>query len=68
MSPAERYRMRAAEFRAQARVQTNSSIAADFKHLAECYLRLAEQAERNGATDVVYEPKPVRLDDSEGPG
>ena len=67
MSPAERYRMMAAAFRAQALAQTNSSIAADLEHLAGCYLRLAEQAERNDTTEVVYEPKPIRLDDSEGP-
>ena len=67
MSPAEQYRMMAAEFRAQALAQTNSSTATDFEHLAKCYLRLAEQAERNNTTDVVYEPKPIRLDDGEPP-
>jgi len=55
MTPADQYRMKAAELDAAARCETSARLKAEFEHLARAYRRLAEQAERNGRTDVVYE-------------
>ncbi len=66
MTPADRYRERAAEFRAQGANQNNPHIKAQCEALERAYLRLAEQADRNSRTDVIYEPPGVRLNDIEG--
>jgi hypothetical protein len=67
MTPAERYRARAIEFEAKAKVETNPARQAEFEHLARSYRRLAEQADRNAQTDIVYEPPPPRPEtDAEG--
>ena len=55
-SSAERYRIKAAEMRAKARDERRPELSAEFERLAAAYLRLAEQADRNSATDIVYEP------------
>ena len=39
----------------KAQRETNASVRTEFERLARSYLRLAEQAERNSLTDVVYE-------------
>jgi len=56
MTAAERYRVVAAEFKARARSEQSPSLRAELKNLALSYIRLADQAERNAATDVVYVP------------
>jgi hypothetical protein len=63
MSPAQQYRKLAAELRAKARQENDRAVKAEWDHLAQCYLRLAEQAEKN--TNVTYEPilRPSRGDD-----
>jgi hypothetical protein len=60
MTPAEQYRVRAAELIAKARAETNCLGAAQWEHLAKCYVRLAEQADQNSLTDLAIEvgPKP----------
>jgi hypothetical protein len=58
MTPAEQYRIRAVEFEAKAKVETNPTAQTEFENLARSYRRLAEQADRNAQTDVVYEPPP----------
>jgi hypothetical protein len=61
MSPAEQYRERAAAMTAKAKVESNPVLRAEFENLSRAYLRLAEQAERNALTDLVYEtPAPSR--------
>ena len=51
----------AARFRAHARRSENPRLSAEWEHLARCYVRLAEQAERNLGLDLVYEtPEPRR--------
>jgi hypothetical protein len=62
MTFAEQYRSLAAQFMARARVEQNPKLRAEWDFLAVCYLRLAEQAERNGRTDVVYEPPTIDTD------
>ena len=56
MSPGAQYRKLAAQLRAKARAERSSVLRAEWEHLANCYIRLAQQAERNSRTDVAYEP------------
>ena len=56
MTFAEQYRSLAAQFMARARSEQNPKLRSEWDFLAVCYMRLADQAERNGQTDVVYEP------------
>lgn len=58
MTQAEQYRALAARFRAHARTTGSARLAAEWEHLARCYIRLAEQADRNLDLDVVYETPP----------
>lgn len=61
MSPAEQYRKLAAELMSKAGAERNDGVAAELTALARSYLRLAEQAEQNGGTDlwVEFGPKPA---------
>ena len=56
MTPADDYRAKAAHLRALARVEAKSRVGREYDRMARAYVRLAEQAERNSHTDVVYEP------------
>jgi len=58
MTPAEQYRSRAATMAAKAKAELNPTLRAEFENLSKAYLRLAEQAERNALTDLVYETPP----------
>jgi hypothetical protein len=61
MTPAEQYRVKASEMAALARAETHPFQKAEYERLSLSYLRLADQAERNSQTDVVYEtPPPVQ--------
>ena len=55
MASADMYRTFAARFRAHARKSESPRLSAEWEHLARCYVRLAEQAERNLGLDLVYE-------------
>ena len=55
MTAAELYRAKAAELTARAAVESDRAQRAELNALAQSYLRLAEQAERNSRTDIVYE-------------
>lgn len=70
MSPAQQYRKLAAELRAKARHENDRAVKAEWDHLAQCYLRLAEQAEKNSRNDATYEPilRPSRNDDGAADG
>jgi hypothetical protein len=65
MTPGDRYRRMAAEFRARARSEGTHRLSTQWDHLADCYLRLSEQADQNSLTDVAAEfgPKPSLDDD-----
>jgi hypothetical protein len=54
MSAGDQYRVKAAELRARAH-QEPAETQAELEALAQSYLRLADQAERNSQTDIVYE-------------
>jgi len=56
MSPGAQYRKLAAQLRAKARAEPSSVLRAEWEHLSSCYLRLAQQAERNSKNDITYEP------------
>jgi hypothetical protein len=56
MTPATHYRILAARLCARARTEESPQLRAELEHLAQCYVRLAEQADRNAQTDVSYEP------------
>ena len=64
MTPADQYRILAAQFMARAKSEQNMKLRSEWQYLAVCYLRIAEQADRNSQTDVVYEP-PLRDGDAE---
>jgi len=55
MTPADLYRVKAAELTALAKAETDPFGKSEYYKLAQSYLRLAEQAERNSETDIVYE-------------
>ena len=59
---ADQYRIRAAEFHAKAQGATDPKLRAQFENLSLAYLRLAEQADRNSQTELIYEPPPPKLD------
>jgi hypothetical protein len=56
MNPANQYRGLAAELEAKARTELSPDLRTEWMHLAMGYRRLAQQADRNSLTDVVYEP------------
>ncbi len=56
MSVAEIYRATAAQFNAKACNETDAGMQKQWAILAQSYIRLAEQAERNAKAEVVYEP------------
>jgi hypothetical protein len=63
MALAQDYRLKAAEFHARARSELGPLLRLQYENLARAYLRLAEQADRNGVTHLVYEPPPPKLSD-----
>ena len=60
MPAGDAYRIKAAELTAQARDLPDIELRTELENLAMSYLRLADQADRNSLTDVVYEPPPAR--------
>jgi hypothetical protein len=56
MTQADQYRVKAAEFAAKAKTEASHKVQVEYAMIAAGYLRLAEQADRNAETDVVYEP------------
>jgi hypothetical protein len=56
MPTADEYHKKAADMNALAKREPNMLTRAEYENLALSYLRLAAQAERNAATDIVYEP------------
>jgi hypothetical protein len=64
MIPRQEYLLRAAELSAIAQAENDHARKVEFQNLARAFLRLAEQAERNSQTDIVYETPPKRGGDS----
>jgi hypothetical protein len=61
MSMRYHYLTRAAEFHARARNEYDGMTRREYEDLANQYLRLAEQAERNEFVDRVYERPPPMI-------
>ncbi len=59
MSVADIYRATAAQFNAKACNETDAGMQKEWAILAQAYIRLAEQAERNAKADIVYETPSV---------
>ncbi len=59
MTQTEQYRVKAVEFAAKANAEGNPDIRTQLEALSLSYRRLAEQADRNARTDVVYETPPA---------
>ena len=55
MPAGDEYRSKAAEIMDRAKVEADSRLCAELAKLAYAYLRLADQADRNALTDLVYE-------------
>lgn len=67
MTTAESYRKIAAELRAKAVKAPSDAAAAQFDSLAQCYLRLAAQADQNDRADIWAEfGSRQRLNNEEG--
>jgi hypothetical protein len=60
MTQREEYLLRAAELSARAQAESDAARKVEFENMARAYLRLAEQAERNSLTDIVYETPPKK--------
>jgi hypothetical protein len=60
MTPAQQYRVKAGDLISLARAESDIFRKAELEKLAQAFLRLAEQADRNSRTDVIYEPPPGR--------
>ena len=60
MTPADQYRAKAKELGALARAEPNPIQRAEFDKLSQAYLLLAEHADRNRITDMIYETLPTR--------
>jgi len=55
MPTADEYRAKAVDMNARAEREPNMLTRAEFGNLALAYLRLADQAEKNAMTDIVYQ-------------
>ena len=56
MTSADQYRVKAAEFLKMLKAETNPTLLVEHARMAASYFRLAELADRNARTNVVYEP------------
>ena len=52
---ADLYRQKAQEFLQKAADETSQPLQVEYAQMAQSYFRLAEMAERNEQTDLVYE-------------
>lgn len=55
MTAVDDYRTKANEFMAKALRETDPTLRVQYETLGQSYLRLADQAERNSRSDIVYE-------------
>jgi hypothetical protein len=53
------YRAKAADLFAKAAIEANAETQVEMETVARSYLRLAEQADRNSMTDIVYVTPPT---------
>lgn len=62
ITPANHYRRLASSLRTQALYEESVHLAAEWDDLAECYDRLAGQADKSGRTDLADNPNLQFLD------
>jgi hypothetical protein len=55
MPGGDAYRAKARDLAARASAEENPAMRTELENLALSYLRLADQADRNSGSDVVYE-------------
>ncbi len=55
MNPADHYRTIAAQLRSNTARTKSAEVALQWEHLANCYMRLAEQADQNSFQDLWFE-------------
>jgi hypothetical protein len=60
MIPHQQHLLRAAELSAKAQAENDHAHKVEFQNLARAFLHLAEQADRNKHTDMVYETPPKK--------
>jgi len=65
LTDGDHYRIKAAAFHAQAQAVDNREIKRQFENLSRAYLRLAQLADHNATVELVYEPPPPTLRDSQ---
>jgi hypothetical protein len=58
MPAGDTYRAKAVEISARAETEADHGIRLEMANLAKSYQRLADQADRNGENDIVYEALP----------
>jgi len=58
MNTADAYRVKAAELEASSRAASDPAKRIEWQNLARAYRRLAEQADLNARSYLVYEPQP----------
>src|SRR5262245_36753071 len=58
VTTAAEYRDKAEQFHTMAQREGDSASREEYERLAQCYVRLADLAERNSLTDIVYETPP----------
>jgi hypothetical protein len=59
VTPADEYRVKAGNMAALATAETDPFQKAEYLRLSAGYSRLAEQADRNSQSDIVYESPPA---------
>jgi len=62
MASGDQYRIKAAWLHASALYAPSPRLRVQYESLSRAYLRLAEQADRNNAADITYEPPPPKID------
>ena len=60
MPTGDEYRLKAAEINATAKFETAPAVRVQLENIALAYLRLADQADKNAACDLIYETPPPR--------
>ena len=62
MPSADDYRAKAAELQILIRAEPDTARREEYERLARGYMRLAEQADLNRKSGIVYEPPPLASD------
>jgi hypothetical protein len=61
MTHADHYRVKAGDMASLARAEADPFQKAEYERLVLAYLRLADQADKNSHSDVVYKTPPIPI-------